>query len=130
MVIGDLVHLRARRRVLHHECVREQFRSVGIGIDRNLPFPPIRLNHRGPGGHRVLSPTTVKLAKEVALDSGLSMPSAVATTVRKKALRRRPSRNAAKPRVAVIYPVRLDLDVEELALHAAISAAVARDLGR
>lgn len=72
----------------------------------------------------------MKLAKEDALDSGLSMPPAVATTVRKKALRRRPSRSAAKPRLVVVYAGRLDLDADELALHAAISTAVARDLGR
>jgi len=37
---------------------------------------------------------------------------------------------AAKPRKPTVRVMKLDLDAEEIALHAAISAAVARDLGR
>ena len=49
--------------------------------------------------------------------------------LRQKKASRRP-RPSAKARSHVVKPVKLQLDAEELALHAAISAAVARDLGR
>ena len=49
---------------------------------------------------------------------------------RQKKVSRQPRVRAAKSRAATRRLGKLDLDGEEIALHAAISAAVARDLGR
>ena len=49
-------------------------------------------------------------------------------TPRQKKASRQPRTRSAKSRTT--RAVKLDLDAEEIALHAAISAAVARDLGR
>ena len=43
---------------------------------------------------------------------------------------RQPRARSAKSRNTATRAVKLHLDAEELALHAAVSAAVARDLGR
>jgi len=51
-------------------------------------------------------------------------------TLRKKKASRRPRTSSGKSPSSAIPVVKLDLDAEELALHAAVSAAVARDLGR
>jgi hypothetical protein len=69
------------------------------------------------------------LAKTTAPASGVSMSTAL-VTVRQKKASRRPRTRPAKPRNTATRVVKLELDAEELALHAAISAAVARDLGR
>ena len=51
-------------------------------------------------------------------------------TPRQKKASRQPRARSAKPRSTAGRPRKLDHDGEEIALHAAISAAVARDLGR
>ena len=51
-------------------------------------------------------------------------------SLRQKKAPRRVRTQSAKSRTAAFKAVKLDLDAEELALHVAISAAVARDLGR
>ena len=71
-----------------------------------------------------------RLAKEVTLASSAFMPTSVAPIRRRKSPRRRRDRAAVRPSYAPVRPVRLNLDPGELALHAEISAAVARDLGR
>lgn len=50
--------------------------------------------------------------------------------LRQKKASRRSRTQSAKARATVVKPVKIELDAEELALHAAVSAAVARDLGR
>ncbi len=57
------------------------------------------------------------------------MSPGLVTPRQKKATRQSRSRSA-KLRTTPIRAVKLDLDAEEIALQAAISAAVARDLGR
>ena len=49
---------------------------------------------------------------------------------RQKRASRRQRTRTVKPRTSAASAVKLDLDTAEIALHAAISAAVARDLGR
>ena len=50
--------------------------------------------------------------------------------LRRKKASRQPRARSAKSRNTATRTVKLNLDAEELALHAAVSAAVARDLGR
>ena len=70
-----------------------------------------------------------RLAKPTAPASSARMSKGLGTLRHKKASSGTRTRSA-KPRKTAIRIVKLDLDVEELALHAAVSAAVARDLGR
>jgi hypothetical protein len=51
-------------------------------------------------------------------------------TLRKKKASIRSVSRPTKVRASVVRPMKLNLDAEEIALHAAVSAAVARDLGR
>jgi hypothetical protein len=51
-------------------------------------------------------------------------------TLRQKKASRQLRARSAKSRNTATRAVKLHLDAEELALHAAVSAAVARDLGR
>jgi len=50
--------------------------------------------------------------------------------LRQKKASRTPHARSAKTRNIAPRALKLNLDAEELALHAAVSAAVARDLGR
>lgn len=69
------------------------------------------------------------LAKAVPVDSGWTMPATPVAPVRKKKSNRSGLRKPVR-QPAVARTLRLDLDADETALHAAISTAVARDLGR
>lgn len=69
------------------------------------------------------------LAKLAALAFSARMSTGLVTLRQKKASRQ-PRARSAKTRNTATRAVKLNLDAEELALHAAVSAAVARDLGR
>jgi hypothetical protein len=51
-------------------------------------------------------------------------------SLRQKKASRQPRTRSAKTRNPAARTVKLNLDAEEIALHAAVSAAVARDIGR